>query len=116
YGGDVAFSDVTFTLPPSTTAFVDTSVSFVRTPRAADTLNATFSFNPGSPTELNVPSPAPAYTGPRGVDLDFTVKQRRARSQLLYAVKGTVAAARTGRVTLWAYAPGHMHATAVAKA
>jgi hypothetical protein len=112
YGGAVGRSEVTFTIPPSTTAFVDTRVSFVRTPRPEDTLDAEFSLTPASGTEVDVRSLAPIYTGPRGVDLSFNLKRR---SAIGYAVQGKVAPARTGRVTLWAYAPGRKRATAIAK-
>jgi hypothetical protein len=111
YGGKVSRSEATFTIPPATTAFVDTSVSFMRTPRADDALDAAFTLIPASGAEIEVASPAPAYTGPRGVDLSFTLKRR---SALGYAVKGKVDPARTGRVTLWGYAPGRKRASPLA--
>jgi hypothetical protein len=111
YGGTVASSEVTLTIPPSTTAYVDTIVSFVRTPRTEDTLDAAFTLTPASGTEIDVPSPAPAYTGPRGVDVKFSLKRR---SELVYDVRGTTMAANGGRIILWAYKPGRKHASRIA--
>ena len=111
YGGTVSRSDVTLTIPPSTTVFVDTQVSFVRAPRPGDTLDATFTLTPASGTDVDVPSPAPAYKGPRGVAVKFSVKRS---AQLVYRVQGFTNPAHGGRIVLWAYAPGRKQASRIA--
>ena len=111
YGGATGHTEVTLSVAPFSTAYVDTTVSFTRPPWPEDTLAAGWDVTPASGRTRTYTSPAPTYRGPRGVVVDFTLSRR---SELLYKVKGTVDPARTGRITLFGYAPGRKHAKAIA--
>ena len=108
YGGKAARSEVTLTIAPMSTVFVDTTVSFARAPWPDDTLAAEWDVTPASGRMRAYTSPAPRYAGPRGVVVKFALKRR---SALVYTVSGVVNPARGGRVTLWGYAPGRKQAS-----
>jgi hypothetical protein len=115
YRGTTGRSEVTLTIAPSSTVFVETSVVFARAPWAQDTLEASFEVTPASGVARTVASPAPAYGGPRGLEITFKATRRGVQ---LYDFTGSVGLPRvnSGDVFLEGYAPGRKRATRLALA
>jgi hypothetical protein len=104
--------EVFFTIPAGQTATLTADVEFVRAPWDDETLDATWSIDPAQGSTFDVVSNAPLYGGPLGVKLDFTVTRAFGR----YVVTGTAGMdVNSGRVELWAYAPGAAKARRVAR-
>jgi hypothetical protein len=96
--------DVFFTIPPGQTATLTADVTLVRAPWGDETLDATWSIEPARGRAFDVISNAPLYSGPLGVQLAFAATRAPDGA---YVVSGTAAPdVDSGRVELWAYAPG----------
>jgi hypothetical protein len=106
-------NDVSFTLAPGQTATLTADVQLVQAPWAGETLDATWSIEPGQGGAFDVVSNAPLYGGPLGVQLNF---QATRAPDGHYVVSGTAAPdVDSGRVELWAFAPGAEKARRVAR-
>ncbi len=105
--------DVSFTLAPGQTATLTADVRLVHAPWEDETLDATWSIEPGQGRAFDVVSNAPLYGGPLGVQLDF---QAVRAPDGHYVVAGTAAPdVDSGHVELWAFAPGAKKARRVAR-
>jgi hypothetical protein len=105
--------DVTFTLAPGQTATLTADVQLVHAPWPDETLDATWSIEPGQGRAFDVVSNAPLYGGPLGVQLSF---QATRAPDGHYVVSGTAAPdVDSGNVELWAFAPGAKKAHRVAR-
>jgi hypothetical protein len=113
YRGGPIPDDVFFTIPAGQTATLTADVELVRAPWADETLDATWSIEPAQGRPFDVVSDAPLYGGPLGVQLDFSVTRA---PDGRYVVAGTAGTdVDSGRVELWAYAPGAKKARRVAR-
>ena len=102
------------TIAAGQTAVLEAAVGLLRAPWPGEDLDLLWSLEPAGGTDVDVASPAPAYTGPSGVELDFRAKRRADGSR---TIAGTAEPdVGTGRVELWGYAPGRTRATRVAVA
>jgi hypothetical protein len=105
--------DVFFTLAPGQTATLTADVQLVHAPWASETLDATWSIEPGQGRAFDVVSNAPLYSGPLGVQLNF---QATRAPDGHYVVSGTAAPdVDSGHVELWAFAPSAKKARRVAR-
>jgi hypothetical protein len=106
-------NDVFFTIPPGQTATLTADITLTRAPWADETLDATWLIEPAQGRAFDVISNAPLYSGPSGVQLAFNVIRA---ADGTYVVSGTaVPDVDSGRVELWAYAPGAKKAHRVAR-
>jgi hypothetical protein len=111
-GGPIP-DDVSFTIPAGSTATLTADVELVRAPWADETLDATWSIEPAQGRAFDVISNAPLYGGPLGVELGVGVTRAAGGT---YVVSGTAAPdVDSGRVEVWAYAPGAKKARRLAR-
>jgi hypothetical protein len=103
------------TIAPGATATLDVTRAFKQAPWADDDLDAIWTIDPAQGREFDVLSTGPDYTGPMGVQLNFSLRRVGPR---IYSVAGTAdAGVDSGRVQLWGYAPQtkRAHRLAVAR-
>jgi hypothetical protein len=113
YGSGPIPDDVFFTIPAGQTATLTADIELVRAPWDDETLDATWSIEPAQGRTFDVLSDAPLYSGPLGVKLDFGVTRAPGGN---YVVSGTAGTdVDSGRVELWAYAPGAKKARRIAR-
>jgi hypothetical protein len=112
YGGLRSRFQTTVTIAAGQTAVLEATVGLLRAPWPGENLDLAWSLEPAGGMERDLNSPAPAYTGPSGVVLDFRARRRADGSR---TITGTAEPdVTTGRVELWGYAPGRKRATRVA--
>lgn len=105
--------NVTLTIAPGATAFVEATVRLVRPPWADETLDARWFIEPAQGDPFDVFSIAPLYGGPLGVQLAFQVTRAPDGH---YVIAGTTEPdVNSGRVELWAFPPKVKRATRIAR-
>jgi len=111
--GGSLLDNVTLTLAPGATAFVETTVTLVRPPWPDETLDARWFIEPAQGDLFDVISTAPLYGGRLGVQLAFQVTRAPDGH---YVIAGTTEPeVNSGRVALWAYPPGQRRAERIAR-
>ncbi len=105
--------EVTLTIAPGKTAFVEATVKLRRAPWVDESLDARWSIEAAQGSGFDVVSHAPLYRGPLGVQLAF---QATRAPDGHYVVAGTAEPfVNSGHVELWAFPPGRKRATRIAR-
>ena len=113
FRGETVQDEVTLTLAPGATAFVEATVTLARAPWIDESLEATWFLEPAEGRGFTVVSAAPNYNGPYGVELAFQAV--RAPDGHYVVAGSTEPAVDSGHVEVWAYAPGRKRATRLAR-
>jgi hypothetical protein len=112
--GEVGTFNLKLTIAPGATATLDLMRAFKQAPWADDDLDAVWTIDPAQGDAFDVVSTGPNYTGPMGVQLNFSLRRVGPR---VYSVAGTARfGVDSGRVRLWGYAPGRKTARPLATA
>jgi hypothetical protein len=113
YHGASLLDEVTLTLAPGTTAFVEATVKLARAPWADETLDARWSIDPAQGRSFDVISIAPQYSGPLGVQLAF--QARRAPDGHVVVAGTAEPSVNSGHVVLWGFPPGRRRASRIGR-
>jgi hypothetical protein len=113
YHGATPLDEVTLTLAPGATAFVEATVKLARAPWADETLDASWSVDPAQGRTFDVISHAPRYSGPLGVRL--ALQANTAPDGHVVVAGTTEPSVNSGHVALWGFAPGRRRATRIAR-